>query len=583
MIRRRSIPGFRGFFYVKGDRDLASPLFDGSSISEILQGLVDRRLALAIPAVQFNQGHLEVHWAFLVRSGPPEIIEYMYADAIKNSTGAILCWFDTIKDLPQRLAEELQHTSAIVHSENVAFFRPMRMLQSAQTTVQVRPTIIAEFCSDLIKELLKADRVLRVGEDTYFPLIENQILPCYEFAGKCLDAELRLAVKKRPGLGARLKRLSAAEVRYNSDPKNNPSGRYLKRRAAIIRRVVESNEISRTLSRVTAFIGALAVRAEQAYRRAAEAQDRATVEQFESELLNHGGDWRKMVHRVKTAERKQIRSTVWATLLSHRNLFWIRYERPGETYFLFMARDRQSLPGLMQGMLTLKSADYWLITALKELIESNEEFWSPVLQDPAVSAVYGQLLRRAYKDFIPWYGRLLLLLNIESIAAPLFAKAKQKLLAEQKKLARSNAHVGPQKPNRRTRRPVSLSVAAINFALERAYFDLHTVPSLLEIANFVSAPDFEVFRQTVESENYRILRTGEYQNSVLFFRDEVRYADQIKKLRANLPRRIIELENAAGVDSPRVIRAKRLQVFLGRPKTKPTEGDQSVHKSALIQ
>lgn len=565
LARRRSIPGSRGFRYLPGDRDLQSPLFDGCSVPALLNSLARRSLALPLPELMFEADGLQIESTVFVRSGPIEILEFMYADAVKRSARAALCWLGTMaEDLPERLERSLaRDASEVEYAAESAFFRPNALLNLVQFEVAPPPGILRSFSSDLKKRLLEERAAIRVDRDLLFPLIPDQIEGCYEVAGQFLVKDAERIAAAQPVFKSRLKRLDRVESRYYQDPRNATTARFLKKKARLVMAATRSGETPPLSARV---VRALAPAAEQAYRASTEQKDREYVERFHGDLINHGGDWRRMTRIMSTADRERLRPAVWTTLVRHPELFGVRYERPTDSVHLFVARDRNLLPPLISGMLTLPARETWRTTALKELIESNRGFWSPVLSRDDCRILYNKLLRKAYLNFLPWYVRPLLFFNFEGINLHLFNHARQALNAEQKRLASEhNGHSEGFARRRETDPGLDERIAAVSKALEELYFKRKTVPAVRDVARQVGETDIGQFRNLLEASGFRILYMDDFEESALFFANGQKYDSRVRRMKSLWPQ--IKRASIAADPPAAARRAQRLQTYLGLPPT----------------
>lgn len=582
LARRRSIPGARGFEIVEGDRDLRSPLFDGHSLPGLLTELARKKLVLPLPEIQFQDNRLIVVSKCFVRSGPIEILDFMYADAVKRSAYSVLCWLDTIDDLPARVAAELgisdvsDETLTEAATGTPAFLRPLELLRSFDYVVTPEPGILKDFALNITKHLLEARRYVLVDDDILFPVIQNDVEKCFETAGEALIRDAAVISNHNSNLSRYLKRVDVAEAKFFRDPKSVPTARFLKRKAAVVEAAIGPDHPIPLSARL---IRALHRTAEQAYRAWAEALDQGTVEEFARGLFHHSDNWKNMIRVVDSDERAGIRIQVWTALLQHPDLFWVRYERPHDTIYIFIPRSRQILQTLISGMLHLKSRERWQITALKELIESNEAFWARVIARPDIIPLYEELLRKAYMDFLPWYARALLYLHIQKIETKLFAHAKLALAAEQKNLSRTNSKANSKSPRSRKGREVfNRRIVATSKALERSYFAERTVPSVKEIARATGETDLRTFRNFLESSGFRILAVGKFEESVLFFPEDDDYRKRLRDLHRSWPGILLSLtESNPGAAT---LRALRLQNYFGLPTSPSTEKILVPEKSA---
>ncbi|MEQ9364072.1 MAG: hypothetical protein RIF32_07515, partial [Leptospirales bacterium] len=261
---------------------------------------------------------------------------------------------------------------------------------------------------------------------------------------------------------------------------------------------------------------------------------------------------------------QRIRPGAWASLRSHPDLFCMRYERPGSTQFVFVPKIRGILPALVTGMLKLKSGRRWEITALEELIHANKHFWASAFKDPEFEKTYDRLLRLAYRDYIPWYSRLLLMLGIHFMDDRLFEQAHSTLRKNQKRLTRINSK--PRRDQTRFRptpRRFRRQAASIDEVLKKVYYTEQRVPSIQGVADRLGVKDMRRFKRVLEEAGFRLLSTGEFAESALFFRKDANYAKRVRDLRPIVAGILADLAQASGTRSAEIERAKRLQIFLG--------------------
>ena len=123
--------------------------------------------------------------------------------------------------------------------------------------------------------------------------------------------------------------------------------------------------------------------------------------------------------------RTQISPDIWKMLTEDSLLMHTVWELESHREHILAKRDVHIIRLLIEGMHSHMPEQKWQILGVRTIIESAEDDLRGLFTDAALIKKYGQLLRAAYDDYIPWYYKLFFFTNFKFVQDMAFPIAKE--------------------------------------------------------------------------------------------------------------------------------------------------------------
>lgn len=381
---------------------------------------------------------------FLARpQDKPDALPQIYAESIQRSAAAFERFMaETIVSNEQMQAALTQDLA----SETTLPAAVQSVLLDVRSFVNVRlfdvlpdPDMIDAVIGDIETDLgngraaMLAEygllKMVRVNPVERFELISEffieRVIPKYRSRGNCRKE---------------LAQIAAEEAIYQLDPFAPPSVDFRVKRALEVRKAVQGN------AEKGRFAGALPVEAvialapavKEKYLEAWQAQNERTIDQIKKALTKPMAPWKDLVAYFDQKQISDMDPSIWNRLVGDAQLLYGAWELPRTTMHFLVRRSSQALRAIVRGMTEGEMPDEWQVLAMKDVVETYEDYFRDLFAEPEFVSMYGMLLRRAYFPHMPWYLRLLARFNIKTIQDMAFQSAKDRIVQRQRTLEARN-------------------------------------------------------------------------------------------------------------------------------------------------
>ncbi len=165
--------------------------------------------------------------------------------------------------------------------------------------------------------------------------------------------------------------------------------------------------------------------------------------QIKELLFQSNADWHKIMLFIDDTEKIKMHSETWKMLVGDKSLVYIQWELAEKSIWVFVKQDIQKVYDAVLNLkedknFALTKESSWQALALREIIDSNQELFGELFEIPEFVGPYGDLLRKIYINYIPWYLSILLKFNINWFKDRSYLIAKANILKEQQNYSRRN-------------------------------------------------------------------------------------------------------------------------------------------------
>lgn len=421
------------------------------SLSAIIKNLIDDQLIAHLIYIRRGRGQPFEATSCYISISPDEQVTpvQLYSEIVQKSAANIK---EIIENQPILTKDEIRndlnedfHVKGALALEKISktISDPIRTIVPGAFDFVPEAELLRFSRSDLRDEVLRKQLFVDLFEYGLMPLRKEEIQLRFEIATDFLVNRLVPAYRDKPNLKAELEAIYVEESAYFLDTFAARNSEFTVRKAAALKK----NLIGQAQGERVRFPGLLAVEQilqlasfiEPIYKEIDQSEVQESLNGFLAQLQQiHSEQWQNMALYLEDAEISEIHPEVLKRLLSSREVMNTSWETGKGTLLIMARKDRQVFEGLVKGMANANDVESWHVLALKFLIEKYESDFPNLFQDEAFRSLYGRLLRKVYLRYIPWYHRLLILLNIKIFQDDAFHQAKSHIMSEQSLLAGRN-------------------------------------------------------------------------------------------------------------------------------------------------
>lgn len=294
-------------------------------------------------------------------------------------------------------------------------------------------------------------------------------------------------------------------------------------------------------------------------------------------LFDRSLPWKSQILFITKDQENKIEKVVWDRIKNNPNLIIGEWENKETTMVIVLRRDKVFIKTLITEMIFLPPWEYWKILAIRQMIEDNDEYFSPLFQHKEFRRNYGKLLRLVYLKHIPFFYRFFMMIGIDFFQNQSFQIAKQKIQDRQNLLRIKNTERNFK--NLRNQELIRLSkvekiknigkINRIKDKLNQFYFIRKMIPGIREIQNSFGDLNIDDWPAFLKENGFQIIKSGSFEKqktSILCFPKDNQWHTNWKKLSALL-NEIIQSKPTVkpdDIDELTFQRAQRLQNYLSK-------------------
>lgn len=424
--------------------------FRRSELTEVLTELMKEKLITQLFLIKFDptSHSLKLVPCYMARPEDGRLTtEQLYRELLMQSVESIEQYIKTAPGLDRvHMLSDLQtdvNSPSAPAPEKLpsTIFSPLDVLEPSAFDF-VPPSELLEHAEQTIsEELIRRKAVLPLVEYGWMPLRAEELIRRFEIAQDFMNQTLVPFYKQNKSLHSEIKSIKEHEEAYYLDSAGKKTAEYGFKKASAFKKHLMSG-----IDRKNRVQGSLAIEiilglhrdVEKAY----EDVWKMDTDREYRELRNSiGGPDVPVAERLRFFEEEdlaEITPEVWRTLISGMDFLHATYERNTGTCNVLTKNDVSLFPALVRMLLTLNPDENWKILAFRTLIDKHESALHPLFYDTDFLDLYGQMLRKAYWNRIPWYFRLLLLIGLRGFTDSAFQQAKRRISQEQENLSARN-------------------------------------------------------------------------------------------------------------------------------------------------
>ena len=262
---------------------------------------------------------------------------------------------------------------------------------------------------------------------------------------------------------------------------------------------------------------------------------------------------------------------------------------PTGSVHVFIPNAPNSFRNFVSGMQSLPPDQHWKILAMKTILEKFEKNFRELFADSQFVLAYGKILRAAYINYMPWYHRLFLLLNIYIFQDSAFKIAKANIQGKQKILGKLNHEKNrlleqeiKTDKNEKLKRAKILSISnKIVEKLDFLYLTEKRIPGPGDVKILLPELDIDTFEQVLISEKFQMipaLKDSDAYQSILLYPMNYEWRTKAARLRRSMDIIFEEFKSPDLTDEQKkiVADAKRVVKYLNKAETSggiPEDGE----------
>ena len=496
------------------------PHFDGKQLPAVLGRLEREGIVVSLPAMTFETetGKILTRQLYFTRPATEAgRLETLVDNLIHSSVNALFDWVRVGAVADDILADLEKDRNG---SRDFQLFLPLKeMLTTAGRFVPIDPGKLQFTLEAMQEKIERSDKLYPLGANLYLPSVPGRDHLVLEASESYLDEQIfPLLVKQRAECCQDYRKAAMEERFAAADERKKPTATFAARKArSILNEFGKEDRTGEPVSLLAArVILALEARAEELYEEYWKKECRKEADEFVQGLSGHGGNWRLAIRFVSARDVLEMVPDVWKLIQEDPTIYQITWERPASRFHILMAGDPDVFWLVFRGLLELGGSESWKIAAVKTLVERYESRIKALFRDQKFVKLYGQVLRKAYIRYMPFYLRPFMTWKIPFFHRALFARARKKIEEEQTIFGRKNEvrlRSYSQQLNESTgtalRRMVEQSYRnTILVRLDQVYFEEGNIPLSGEILR--SLPEIEptLFWKIVKNGGFRMIPAG---------------------------------------------------------------------------
>lgn len=303
------------------------------------------------------------------------------------------------------------------------------------------PEVLTTIKKDLRNELIRQKHFIELFEYGLMQLRDDEIIIRFESADEYMRTKVIQKYKSEPNLKIELDAILLEESAYYIEPFVSKTTEFSKKIAESIKKHITSK------MNVIRFPGMLPI---ETIRSLSEQVNTFYQQQYKNELYKQiqfyldklkflaTQSLDEIVLYLKQEELEQINPQVIETLKNSNEVMYLKWNIKNDIIHIFAYKEPEIFHKIVSQLLESPTIEHWKVLALKFLIEEYENEFPNLFDDKNFRDAYGKLLRKVYINYMPWYFKILILINFPFFQDIAFQHAKEKILKEQQILEQRN-------------------------------------------------------------------------------------------------------------------------------------------------
>lgn len=289
---------------------------------------------------------------------------------------------------------------------------------------EVRTGMIGE----LEDELIHTNKIIKMGEGIYLPITPDHIKDKFEATDDFIKTSIYPLYKQI--IGNEIEAINENEEEYRLNPFHEISTAFPRDRAEILHSVISpkyNEHYPGELAIMTVLL--LEPKANEFYQKEQDESIKKKLDEYRNIIINTSEIWQEIIHFFAEETLKSVHPKVWSKLQTDKSLTYAPWYLKKESIDVYAPRNNISFQNIIKSMNAYPPDASWKILAFKNLLETNEHLMPNLFTNQDTIKQYGNLLKKAYLDYFPWYYPILV--HFKFFRDIFFTSAKAKIQAEQ--------------------------------------------------------------------------------------------------------------------------------------------------------
>lgn len=451
------------------------------------------------------------------------------------------------KDLYLEELEKNLHSETEFSAENYpnALFSLISKIETIPLTIPLKMGSISESIKLIEEELIRLNKIIIHSQDIYIPINQSDVLARYSIASNFIKN--RLTVFYNQILGNALDEIEKNETIHYFNSPQEPVNDFTKKRAEIIHGIAKS--VYKAFYPGHIAISTVLNLHKDALEKWQEVQTtdiEADFQKFKDKFLKSSQHWTEMIHFIDEKTYANYHALVWEKLQEDANIIFTTWTTKEEPLRVFMNNSADIIKTIIRSMLLLYPEQGWKVLAFRKILDENDITAKRVFSDQAYVKLYGRLLKRAYKDYFPWY--YFLIIPFWFGQDYLFKTAKIKIADNQLKL--KSAYLDKLKAREKVQKneiekkleknKEEYLKKVILFILDNFYLKKNQLITVNDILANSKGTDREEIIKTLKNENFRLIKQSQksFEESIVLYPVDKEWREKESQLKAILFKRI---------------------------------------------
>jgi hypothetical protein len=373
--------------------------------------------------------------------------QQLYFEVIQYSIKNIKKFIDSKpKITKQDLLKDFEFDLKSLHKPHIeklpnTLFDPTYYIVPSIFDINPEPEVLATIKKDLRNELVRQKILIELFEYGLMQIREDEILIRYESADEFMRTKVIPKYKNDPNLKTELDAIFLEESAYYIEPFVPKTSEHSKKIAESLKKNITSK------SNTIRFPGMLPV---EIIRSLSDFVNDFYSNQYKNELYQliqyyldklkflANQSLEEVVLYLSQEELEQINPKVIDALKNSLEVMYLKWNIKDDVIHIFAYKEKEIFHKIVSELLEKPIIEHWKVLALKFLIEQYENEYPNLFDDPTFKEAYGKLLRKVYINYMPWYFKIIILINFPFFQDIAFRHAKEKITKEQQILEQRN-------------------------------------------------------------------------------------------------------------------------------------------------
>ncbi len=528
--------------------------YRNSELREVLEELIKEKLITQLFLIKFDPtAHtLKLIPCYVARpEDNRQTTEQLYRELLMQSVESIEEFIKTAPGLDrEKMVKELEvdlSSSGVPDPARLpsTLFSPLDCLDPGNFDFVPPAELIQRSREIISEELFRRKAIAALVEYGWMPLRPEEIVRRFEIAQEFLSNRVLPHYRTEKGLMEEIRAIRTNEESYYLDTFAPRTADFGFKKASALKKhlmtgVDRKNRIPGSLA--VEIVLALQRDVEKAYKDIQKLNADREYRELRNGIVGPDVSAIDRLRFFDEEEVAEITPEVWSRLTSSVDLLHATYEKNQGTCNLLTQNDTSLFPPLVLSLLNLNPEEHWKILAFKTLVDRHESSLHSLFYDAEFMNIYGQLLRKAYWNRIPWYYRFLLLLGLKMFTDSAFQGAKKRISQQQTDLHRRNQTRRDAAERQRIiqKKEKAAQAETLHFlrqiieTVDRWIYEDGLPPLIAEVA--AEIPEGNRLSSFVESQGFKTIPYGD--SALLLYPVDFNWRSRAARLRRHLQKQL---------------------------------------------